>query len=158
MSGAISDQTTVLSNLSLNGNFQTASLLSSADTISAAKFLTTGAANSSFGTLAVVSGLILGAGTQITNSFASTAAVAAITCQATSSTSTLLTHNSISTSHFLTIHPPSGSGLSSGLVLNIQPGSAASTAVLTFSNASTVAAVTTAGAVYRIMGIKFGGV
>ena len=208
---AISDQTTVLSNLSLTGNlaastissvgtgtssfgtvvasfvsttgaptssFGTVStgILTSSATVTASAVSTTGATTSSFGTvtasfvsttaattnsfgtIGATSGISLGGGTLITNAFAVGVAVAAVVCQATSSTSTLISGVlSLTTSHFLTIHPPSGSGISSGLVYNIQPGSAASTAVLTLSNASTVAA-TIAAVTWRLSGIRYSGV
>jgi hypothetical protein len=92
------------------------------------------------------------------HAFASLVSIAAVVCQATSSTSTLISGlNSCTTFHFLTIHPPSGSGSSSGIVYNVQPGSAASTAVLTLSNASTVAA-TLAVQNWRISGIRYSGI
>lgn len=171
----ISDQTTNLSNLSVEGRVSantgiftstvsaaaytsSGAATSSLGTVVASFVSTTAATTNSFGTVQALSGLSIGGGTLITNAFAVGVPVAAVVCQATSSTSTLISGVvSLTTSHFLTIHPPSGSGISSGLVYNIQPGSAASTAVLTLSNASTVAA-TIAAVTWRLSGIRFSGV
>jgi hypothetical protein len=117
MAGNISDQTTVLSNLSLDRNL-------------------------SSGTVEATSGISVGGGKLLTRVSAGTFAVAAITVANASSTTTAATISPLATSDVIVVNP--SSVLSANVLLGQAFVSAASTVILSFLNASATTAVVAA--------------
>lgn len=129
MAGNISDQTTVLSNLSLTGTL-------SANTFSATSGLAANAGT--FATVAATTSATVGGGTAITGIRKGTISVVTLTCTAQGSTVTQATVSPLATSDILLVSPQSS--LSSGVVVHAYV-SAASTVQVVFSNMSTASNV-----------------
>jgi hypothetical protein len=133
MAGNISDQTTNLSNLNVEG-------VLSANTVMASAQSLTGLASSNVsslvvGTTATVgTSLAVGGGTAITQIRKATVSVVTMTCIATASTTTTAAFNGVAAGDALIVNAPSS--MSSGINLTGYT-SGNSTVVLIFSNCST---------------------
>lgn len=176
MAGAISNLTTNLSNLSVEGtasfgtisgvstavasvfsatganasSFLTisASQITSTTTITGSAFISTGAPNSSLGSLAVVSNFVLGAATNLKKILAVQVPFVATTVAATKSTLTEATVSSISSTDYL-IQGAVSSGLSNGVTLQSWC-TTDGKLVLNFSNVSTANAAQIAGTLFLV--------
>lgn len=132
MAGNISDQTTNLSNLVVDGVLSANTVLASAQSL-------TGLASSTVSSLVVnntatAGSLAVGGGTAITQIRKTTASVVTMTCIATASTTTTAAFNGVAAGDALIVNAPSS--MSSGINLTGYV-SGNSTVVLIFSNCST---------------------
>jgi len=147
----ISDQTTNLSNLSVEGRVS-ANTGTFTTTVVASSFSgTSGTVVNSFGSLSA-SRLSVGGGPALTFISAYTFSVQTLTLAATKSTTTDATVNAIASGDALWVCPPA-SGLSDGISVNAWA-SANSTVKLQFSNCSTVAATASGPATYTVFVVR----
>lgn len=165
---AISDQTTNLSNLSVEGRVS-GNTGAFTTTVTAASFTASGAGTSSLGTIVGsfvsttalttssfvslgASRLSVGGGAALTFVSAYTFSVQTLTLAATQSTSTDATVNAIASGDALWVAPPA-SGLSNGISVNAWA-SGNSTVRLQFSNASTAAATASGPVTYTVFVVR----
>lgn len=180
----ISDGTTVLSNVSLSG-LLSASTVSTINglttqaitgstgvltsTLSVGGALTQTGAATLVSTLSVAgqitatahlsaaSSIAVGAGTAITNAFAGTVSIVTMSIATQASSTTTAQVNSLSTNHFVILHPPAASGISAGLTIDAYC-SAASVLTVQFSNVTNGPVVQAGPVNYRLAAFRFSGV